>query len=287
MHFRWQADRRFRIARRARISDHRSHLTMGALMRAHGSGRAIATALFSITAVLAAPGGALGAWMQVSRAPSPAAPAPASPDGEWPRHYTAPDGAAVVVYEPQVAEWIDQKRMTVYAAVSHTPRDAAAAIIGTILVEADTRVSVEQRLVDFSSLRIIESNFPGASRDQAAAAVAAVKSSIPLGERVIALDRVLAQIDASSIRPKNIEGVKADPPAVFFSTRPAIIVNLDGEPIWSPIPNNDLRFAVNTNWDLFEHAPSKTFYLRHERLWLKADAVRGPWVKAVSLPSSF
>jgi hypothetical protein len=256
-------------------------------MRTHGSGRVIVAAVLSMVALLTAPGGALGAWMQVSRTASPAAPAPASPDGEWPRRYTAPDGAAVVVFEPQVAEWIDQKRMTVHAAVSHTPRDGGTALLGTILVEADTRVSVEQRLVDFSSFRIIQSNFPSASRDQAAAAVAAVKASMPLGERVIALDRVLAQIDASSIRPKNIEGVKADPPVVFYSTRQAIMVNLDGDPVWSPIQGNDLRFAVNTNWDLFEHSPSKAYYLRHERLWLKADAVRGPWTKVFSLPPSF
>ena len=53
---------------------------------------------------------------------------------------------------------------------------------------------------------------------------------MPFGERVIALDRVLAYVDASSIRPKNVDGVKADPPVVFFSTRPAVIVNLDGDP---------------------------------------------------------
>ena len=35
--------------------------------------------------------------------------------------------------------------------------------------------------------------------------------------------------------PKNIEGVKADPPTIFFSSKPAVLVNLDGDPIWSPI----------------------------------------------------
>ena len=73
---------------------------------------------------------------------------------------------------------------------------------------------------------------------------------------------MLAYVDTSKIIPKNVEGVKADPPAIFFSTRPAVLVNLDGEPIWSPIKDNDLKFAVNTNWDLFEHAPTKTYYLR-------------------------
>src|SRR5688500_15473387 len=83
------------------------------------------------------------------------------------------DGAAAGLSEPQVAEWSDQKRMTLHAAISYAPRDGAARL-GTIIVEADTRVSVEQRLVDSSSFRITRSNFPGASREEAGAAVAAV-----------------------------------------------------------------------------------------------------------------
>ena len=66
---------------------------------------------------------------------------------------------------------------------------------------------------------------------------------MPLDERVIALDRVLANIDTSQIIPKNVEGVKADPPPIFFSKTPAVLVNIDGEPIWAPIPQNDLTLG--------------------------------------------
>ena len=110
--------------------------------------------------------------------------------------------------------------------------------------------------------------------------VATIEKAMSPDERVIALDRVLANIDKSQIMPKNVEGVKADPPPIFFSTTPAVIVNLDGEPIWSPIKDNDLKFAVNTNWDLFQHEPTKTFYLRNDTSWLKATDVDGPWTPA-------
>lgn len=35
------------------------------------------------------------------------------------------------------------------------------------------------------------------------------------------------------------------------------------QPVWSPIKDVDLKYAVNTNWDVFEDA-AKTLYLRHE-----------------------
>ena len=114
-----------------------------------------------------------------------------------------------------------------------------------------------------------------------------IDKAMPDGDRVIALDRVLANIDKSQIIPKNEEGVKSDPPTIFFSKTPAVIVNLDGEPIWSPIKDNDLKFAVNTNWDLFQHGPTKTYFLRNDSVWLKATDVKGPWTPAGTLPDSF
>ena len=65
-------------------------------------------------------------------------------------------------------------------------------------------------------------------------------------------------------------------PSTFFGKTPAVIVNLDGEPIWSPIKENDLKFAVNTNWDLFQHVPTNTYYLLNKDVWLKATDVKGP-----------
>src|SRR5262245_27021017 len=211
-------------------------------MCAIGSSGRAALAYLSLVSVLVAPGGTLAPV--VVAAQSAQAPAQQAPDGAWPRRYAAPDGAQVVVYEPQIESWEGQRLLTLHAAVSYTPKGSTAAQLGTITAESDTRVAAAERLVDFSSFRIVRSNFPNATREQAAAAVAAIKASMPLSERVIALDRVFAYIDASTIRPKNVAGVKADPPVVFFSTRPAVVVNIDGNPVWSPIKDNDLRFAV-------------------------------------------
>ena len=136
-------------------------------------------------------------------------------------------------------------------------------------------------------MKIVEANFQTLPKEQVREVVATIEKSMPDDERVIALDRVLANVDKSQIVPKNVEGIKADPPTIFFSKTPAVIVNLDGEPIWSPIKDNDLKFAVNTNWDLFQHVPTNTYYLRNNDSWLKAADVKGPWTPAGTLPESF
>jgi hypothetical protein len=48
-----------------------------------------------------------------------------------------------------------------------------------------------------------------------------------------------------------------------------VLANVDKSQIWNPIRDNDLKFVVNTNWDLFEHTPTRTLYLRQDAIWLR------------------
>ena len=191
------------------------------------------------------------------------------------------------MYQPQVASWESQKHLVAYSAVSYLVPGAEKPALGSVRLEGDTKVSVSDRLVSFSGIMLKEASFPSLPKDNVREVTAEIDKAIPDQDRVIALDRVLASIDKSQIMPKNVEGVKADPPTIFFSERPAILVNLDGEPIWSPIKENDLKYAVNTNWDLFQHGVDKQFYLRNEGGWLKAADLKGPWQPAGKLPDSF
>ncbi len=177
-------------------------------------------------------------------------------DKGWPRSYALPSGGGVLLYQPQVASWENQKRIVAYSAVSYQPTGAPKPHLGSVKVEADTKVALDERLVNFAPLQITEANFPTLGKEKTREIVAEIDKAIPDTERVIALDRVLAGLDKSQILPKNLDGVKSDPPTIFFSKKPAVLVNFDGEPIWSPIRDNDLKFALNTNWDVFQHTPT-------------------------------
>jgi hypothetical protein len=208
-------------------------------------------------------------------------------DGGWPRDYATPGGGTVRVFQPQVATWDGQRHMVAYAAVSYNAKGTTRPALGTVKVEADTEVAVNERLVNFTHVKLTETHFADLPNDQLREVIATITEDVRPGPLTIALDRVLARLDKSQIIPKNVAGVKADPPVIFYSTSPAIIVNLDGDPIWSPIEKNDLKFAVNTNWDLFQHVPTKMFYLRHGQSWLSASDIKGPWKPAGKLPGDF
>ena len=174
-----------------------------------------------------------------SAAKTPAAPVPV--DGGWPRMYSLPSGGTMLVYQPQIASWDRQAHLVAFSAVSYRPKAGDKPSMGTFKLEADTKVSVPDRLVNFQQMKIVEANFQALPKEQIREMTAEIDKAIPDDERVIALDRVLANVDKSEIVPKNVEGIKADPPPIFFSKTPAVIVVLDGEPIWSPIKENDLE----------------------------------------------
>ena len=218
------------------------------------------------------------------------APKPANPDtvdGGWPRAYLTAAQAELLIYQPQVASWDGRQKLVALAAMSYQPPGTTKPTLGTVTLEGATSVSLEDRLVRLAPVRVTEMNFSSLGKDALQDMLAEIQGGIPDEERVIALDRVLAYVDKSQIIPKNVEDVKADPPNIFYSTRAAILVGFDTDPIWSPIQGNDLKFAVNTNWDVFQDESSKTFFLRDERTWFKASNIRGPWSPAGKLPDSF
>ncbi len=259
-----------------------------------------------IASVLAAtlalpPGALLQAQTQTAKPPAPATAKPAttpqtkpantsSPppgtnaDTGWPRTVTLKTGSAVW-YQPQIESWTGQKHMVGWSAVAYTPTGAKQAALGTIKLEATTRVSLDERVVGLD-FRVTEYNFPSLKPDQVKTLVVEVQA-LPNNERVLDLDRLMAYVADSPLQVKNTEGLKADPPKIFSAAAPAILVNLDGEAIWSPIKDIDLKYAVNTNWDLFEHGPTTTYYLRHEQSWLQATSITGSWAPADKLPDSF
>jgi hypothetical protein len=225
--------------------------------------------------------------IQVSFAQNIPSRAQTASDRGWPRAYSLPNEAQLVLYQPQIASWQDQKQLVAFTAVSYVAKGEQKPALGTIKLETETETSVPNRLVKFSKIKITETNFPTLSKEQTQEIVSELEKNIPEQDRVIDLDRVLAFVDKSTINPKNVEGLKSDPPRIFLMQSPSILVNFDGEPIWSPIKDNELKYAVNTNWDIFQHAPTGMYYLRYDTHWLRATDLQGHWSNAGKLPDSF
>src|SRR5574340_1057870 len=115
-----------------------------------------------VISLLLSPAGPLAGWQSLAAAApqSTTSPARVMPpaDGDWPRAYTTASGARVLLYQPQIGLWPDQKHMTLVAAVSYLSQGADKPALGTLKIEADTRVALAERLVSFSEFKITLAN---------------------------------------------------------------------------------------------------------------------------------
>ena len=100
---------------------------------------------------------------------------------------------------------------------------------------------------------------------------------------LISLDRMLAASEAVETPGQKV-ALKTNPPRIFVSTEPAILLLVDGEPVRAPIPQTSIEVIVNANWDLFFDKTRRQFYLSQAPLWLQAPTLDGPWTIATSLP---
>lgn len=215
-----------------------------------------------------------------------AASTPADPDGGWPRSMATASGATIVMYPPQVLSWKNQTQLTLMAALSYQPQGSQANELGTVTLESPTSVSMPDRLVNLAQIQIADIHFASLGKTDTQDAVTEIQRSLPAANLVVSLDRVLAAVDKSEIRGDGIQ-VKTDPPPIFYSTRPAILVQFDGPPIMSPIDATSLKYVVNTNWDVFQDTTTQLWLLRDTTYWLKASATAGPWAPAGKLPGDF
>jgi hypothetical protein len=219
------------------------------------------------------------AWagLATRAATNTAPPGQATPvDPGWPRQYT--DGTAkLVLYQPQVDNWKDFRRLQGRFAAALTPAKGGHTIYGALRIEADTFVDTESRTVAVTNFTIADAHFAGVKDEAEAQNLSALVSKLfPKQPTSVSLDRVLAYMDTGQIKPRET-AVSLDPPAILVSTQPALLVIIDGDPVLFDLENTNLQKVVNTNWDLFFDKKQERYYLRNNTNWYSAKNLTDAW----------
>jgi hypothetical protein len=206
------------------------------------------------------------------------------PDPGWPRQRTNEQGR-LVYYQPQVDEWKSFKDLSFRMAFTLTPKGQKA-IVGIMVLQAQTDVDVDEHSVLLSNFKFTEVTLPSVEAEKKPAIDQLVRSFLPAGHTVVmSLDRLVATVEKSQAAPASV-AVRNDPPIIFVSNAPAVLLSVDGEPVRADIAATNLGFVVNSNFPLFfEKEAAKEYYLYTGEQWLKAAALEGPWVAAPKLPS--
>jgi hypothetical protein len=205
-----------------------------------------------------------------------------SADPGWPRQVANEQGR-LVYYQPQIDDWKNFKQLDFRAAFALTPKGQKE-IIGVVVLQANSEVNVADRNVVLTNFKITDVHVPSLAPDQAAKVDQLVRSFLPPDHTVsISLDRLVASANKSQT-PPTVQ-VQNDPPAIFVSYTPAILLQIDGEPTRADIAETNLGFVANSNFPLFfEKDGNKLYYLYTGQQWLQSSSLEGPWTSAAKLP---
>jgi hypothetical protein len=203
-------------------------------------------------------------------------------DPGWPRKLGKP-GGTVIIYQPQVDDWQNFTDIKWRDAFQMTPTGGKE-VVGAATFEATTEVNTETHTVFMFNIKVLNTYFPSQDPATAAQLDQLFRSFVPLTLSA-SLDRIVAYVP----KPQSVQTValKNDPPFIFVSYAPAILLGIDGEAVLSNISKTNLKYVVNTAWPLFFDASNSQYYLLVNNIWLSAGDLHGPWARVSTLSKEF
>ena len=205
----------------------------------------------------------------------------------WPRVYEV-GGAEVANYMPQILEWQDFRHLKSTSAIGVKLEGSKEATFGAVAIDADTVADLDHDTVRVGRREFSGFRFPEMSAADAAKAEQLVKSVLtPDSPMELPMSAVTAALNRDDTTTADT-AVSFEPPPIFYSDSPAVLVTFIGDPKLEAVNEDDpsLMFAVNTNWDVLFNEGQ--YYLLADNQWLSTkDVIQGPWAPAKTLPSSF
>lgn len=206
---------------------------------------------------------------------------------EYPR-VIAEDEGTVTVHHPQIETWEGFETMTGWVVIEVQETGEEESWLGTYLVQGETDIDFEERLVVIHDITVRESKFP--SGEPPKEALNMVYNAVGSRARTIPLDVFIRVLPEDFELPQQgmAPALKADPPTIFSSVDPAELMILNGEPVLASIEGTKLQFVVNTNWDLFYHTGQKRWYVLNDFAWQYTKSLDTPkWKTTTRLPRDF
>ena len=195
----------------------------------------------------------------------------------WPRQFQS-GTTAFTVYQPQVESW---QWRTLAGRVAVSVKDAASPQeqFGVVWFTAQTNVNRAGNLVTLDDITLTKANFP-ASPDKADQYLQALRSVAPAQMADLSFGHLQAELSvtqAESTPQKPVE-VKNDVPTIYFSTGPAMLVQVDGPAELRQVQGySNMMRVINTYAVLLFDQSQGLFYLHAVGRWMQATGLEAQW----------
>lgn len=218
--------------------------------------------------------------------------APSSAPGEridsrpFPRQFTV-NGTTFQVHQPQYESWRDDQvegrfvmavRTGTHTGPDGKPQDSLD--YGVISFQARTQVDKAARAVVLTDIDLPTATFPTAVERQAEY-LSLARSRMALNSTLtVSLDQLETAVAIATDDGRSVPShtVSNTPPEIIFSTRPAVLVLVDGQPAQRETGSAGVERVINTASLLFRENGQYYLYLGDH--WMTAPTLEGEWTEA-------
>jgi len=173
--------------------------------------------------------------------------------------------------------------MQAFAAVAAKIGEQQNPSYGVIFFSARTDVDKMKRVVYLADYKLERIHFP-ATPEREKELTQVLKTGTAKTLRTISLDRFEASLAVNQAQKQaQVQPIKNDPPKIIFQVVPGMLVLIDGEPTFRPVPGTKLERVIDTRPLLLKDDDGK-LYLHVFDGWMTADSLQGFWELAKKKP---
>lgn len=204
---------------------------------------------------------------------------PPSTASSWPIMFNS--GADIyTIFEPQCDSW-DGHDLTARSAVGVRSSGRWESIYGEISFKAITLVDKAKGTASLANVKIVSADFPS-TNGQTQNYLASLRQEFPDHALPIPLEHLESSL---ALTEEHVESglLNNTPPKIIIATRPAVLVYIDGPPVWRPVPGTSLTRVLNTRVLMLKDQ-SGTCYVHVFDGYLQSPSLTGRWSVAAHPP---
>jgi len=207
----------------------------------------------------------------------------ANPSNGWPQELNA-GGTRLVIYQPRAESWNDGQWQA-RSAVMLTQVAGKPPHFGIITLSARTREDSQHGTVTLENLEVVSGEFPSNPSDQERL-LTEIRKHVSEWPRTISADRLRADLGIKDAeRASDAVSLRNSPAKIIFSPRRAVLIQVDGDPVFRPVEGTKYTRVINTPAMILQDTSDQRLYLDGETRWMTATSLDGPWSEAQPPPA--
>lgn len=184
----------------------------------------------------------------------------------------------IVIYQPQLEHY---DRITLSARSAISVKKDGKTYFGALWFKGKTNINKGEQLVEIRDIEIKDIRFIDDSVNELSEkTVLAFSDWTP----IMSLQSIISDLDLLISEKEFSEKLKNDPPEIIFSSTPALLVVIDGEPLVKSVDESNLLYVLNTP-HLIVTKDKHTYYLNISDNWYKSNEILTGWQNSISVPS--